>query len=148
MKRATRAIAAVLAASLLPAGASTAAPAAGAPPTTVCALKGAKPKAKSLPAARSVSITALLVYNEDYGYLLQEPTWPTCEDKVDGRGMLKISFPSGKALKDFPQLKKASSPDKASKGKRIYCTCDGDVSFSETGPAFQLSRIEKVWAGD
>jgi len=148
---ATRTFAAVLAASLLPAVGIHAAPAPtadSAAATTVCALKAAKFKPKALPVPRTVTINALLVYNADYGYFLQEPTWPTCEDKIDGSGMLKIEFPGGKTVKEFPQFKKASSPDKASKGKRLYCTCAGEVSFAETGPVFRLSRVEKVWAGD
>jgi hypothetical protein len=150
MNWATRAIAPVLAASLLPAGASAAAPATPAAASTVCALKGAKLKPKALPAPRTMSITALFVYNAEYGYFLQEPTWPTCEDKVDGSGMIRVEFPAGKTLKDFSPLKKAMSPEgmKANKGKRIYCTCEGEVSFSESGPAFLLSRVDKVWAGN
>jgi hypothetical protein len=150
MNWATRAIAPVLAASLLPAGASTAAPATPAAASTVCALKGAKLKPKALPPARTTTITALFVYNPDYGYFLQEPTWPTCEDKIDGSGMIRVEFPTGKALKDVPPLKKALSPEglKANKGKRTYCACEGEVRFSESGPAFELLRVEKVWAAN
>lgn len=113
--------------------------------TTVCALKGKK-KPKPF-APRTVSITAFLVYNADYGYMLQEPGWPGCEDKIDGTGLLRIELPAGKTLKNFPVLKKASSQDyvRANAGKKIYCTCIGEVSDAGSGPTFTLSRVDKLW---
>lgn len=154
MDRITGTIAAVLAglvpalgtfsAIAAPAQADTAATATAAERTTVCTLKGKKPKASE---PRAVSITAFLVYNADFGYMLQEPTWPSCEDKVDGTGLLRIELPVGKTLKNFPVLKKASSQDyvRANAGKRIYCTCVGQVNNPGSGPTFTLSRVEKLW---
>jgi hypothetical protein len=154
MDRITGTIAAVLAglvaalgtssAIAAPAQADAAATANAAERTTVCALKGKKAKAAE---PRTVSITAFLVFNADYGYLLQEPSWPSCEDKIDGTGLLRIELPDGKTLKNFPVLKKASSQDyvRANAGKRIYCTCVGQVSNPGSGPTFTLSRVEKLW---
>ena len=146
MDRITGTMAALLA-GLIPAGLLAAPGQAGttaAEQTTVCALKGKKPKAAE---TRTVSITAFLVYNADYGYMLQEPSWPGCEDKVDGSGLLRIELPAGKTLKNFPVLKKASSQDyvRANAGKKIYCTCVGEVSNPGSGPTFTLSRVDKLW---
>jgi hypothetical protein len=151
MDRITGLTAAVLGSlAMLSAGDATAAPpeapaaVSAAEQTTVCALKAKKAKAS---APRSVSITAFLVFNADYGYLLQEPTWPRCEDKIDGSGLLPIQLPEGKTLKNFPMLKKAASQDyvRANAGKRIYCTCIGEVTNSGSGPTFTLSHVEKLW---
>jgi hypothetical protein len=153
MDRITGTIAAALAA-LLAAPSAAAAPtqpdaaaqAAPAERTTVCALKGKK-KPKPF-AARTVSITAFLVYNADYGYMLQEPGWPGCEDKIDGTGLLRIELPAGKTLKNFPLLKRASSQDyvRANAGKKIYCTCIGEVSDRGSGPTFTLARVDRLWS--
>jgi hypothetical protein len=153
MNRITGLTAAVLAGSLLAGGLSNSAaapapaPSAEAVQTTVCALKSKKAKASG---PQTVSITAFLVYNADFGYMMQEPTWPKCEDKIDGSGVLKIELPRGKTLKDFPALKKASSQDyvKVNAGKKIYCTCIGEVSDPGSGPTFTLSRVEKLWTAD
>jgi len=152
MDRITGTIAAALAALLAapsaaaaPAQTDAAAQAAPAERTTVCALKAKKAKPA---AARTVSITAFLVYNEDYGYMLQEPSWPGCEDKIDGTGLLRIELPQGKTLKNFPVLKRASSQDyvRANAGKKIYCTCVGVVADAGSGPTFTLARVDKLWS--
>ena len=97
--------------------------------------------------SRLVSITAGAWYDFEYGYKLIDDG---CGDPMTG--LLPVSFPPGTSHAippdGYPELAKLHSDEfmRSALGKRIYCKCVGEVTFSDGHPTFLLHRAEKVWA--
>ena len=108
-----------------------------APPAvrTVCELK--KLAARQSHGGEVVSITASAFYNFEAGYFLQDLT---CEDPIDGTGLIRIVLPHGYRDEDFPELLKLSSQSWLSEmaGKRVRCNCIGTAYYEHGNVTYTL----------
>jgi hypothetical protein len=113
-----------------------------APAVPLCALIS-EAAARAGGPSRTVSITADIVDEMHHGPFLS--WWPHCQDSVGNTGILHISFPEGQ---EFAELDRLHDSDfrRASLGKRIYCTCIGEISYPNGHPRFVLRRVVRVWA--
>lgn len=95
--------------------------------------------------SRLVWTTAMLA-DEVHGGLHLD-WWPRCQGSVSNVGLVGLSFPRDF---DYSELDRYSDADfrAASVGKRVYCTCIGEISYPHGYPRFVLLRVVRIWASD
>lgn len=98
-------------------------------------------------ADRQVTIVGPVWYDFEHGYFLTDD--PGCKDNTDNTDVMDIELPPGSSFGDFPDLLKTSSQKflRANRGRRLFCTCAGEISYSDGYAKFVLTSA-KVWSAE
>jgi len=120
-------------------------PANQAPAVPLCTLVSeGEARARADAPPRLVSVTADIASERHHGLYLS--WYPRCRDSVANVGQVGVDLPEGQLTVAGLEILSDRDFRAFSLGKRIYCTCVGEISYPNGYPHFVLRGVVRIWA--